>query len=267
MLRVENLHFSFGPNQILKGISFDVDRGRLCGLFGPNGCGKTTLFRCCLGFLRFHSGSVFIDGQFTPKLTVKGLARLAAYVPQEHKPLFPYPVEEVVLMGRTPHLGGIFGVGRRDRMKAAAAIELLGISDIADQPYNRLSGGQRQMVLIARAIAQETKLLFLDEPTSSLDFSNQIRIWRIMRQAAERGVTIIACSHDPNHVSWFCDQVVVMDGRRVIANGSPAEVISERVLKGIYQDLCAVRKLGRANVVLPSEIADGGKTGTAEARK
>jgi len=216
MLDVRDLHFNYGQTPILKGVSFEVNEGELCGLFGPNGCGKTTLFKCCLNFLKSHSGSVCMDGREVKNLRVEDMAKIVAYVPQEHKPPFPYLAREVVLMGRTPRLHGFFGIGKHDKKKAAEALDLLGLSEIADFPYNQLSGGQRQMILMARAIAQETKLMFLDEPTSALDFSNQIRIWRIMRLVAESGVTILACSHDPNHVSWFCDKVVVMKDNRIL---------------------------------------------------
>ena len=118
-------------------------------------------------------------------------------------------------------------------------MELLEIEDLADHPYNQLSGGQRQMVLIARAIAQQTKIMFLDEPTSALDFSNQIRIWRIMRRVADTGTTILACSHDPNHVSWFCDQVVVMNGRGLMAQGPPSEVITQKKPEHHVPGTCA----------------------------
>lgn len=255
MLEVKDLHFNYGKKPILDGVSFEVGEGELCGLFGPNGCGKTTLFKCCLNFLKSHSGSVCMDGREVKNLRVEDMAKIVAYVPQEHKPPFPYLAREVVLMGRTPRLNGFFGIGKEDRKKAADAMDLLGLTEIADFPYNQLSGGQRQMILMARAIAQETKLMFLDEPTSALDFSNQIRIWRIMRLVAESGVTILACSHDPNHVSWFCDKVVVMKDNRILKEGSSQSVITEPTLDEIYRDMCSVRSIGNTRMVLPRDVA------------
>lgn len=255
MLQVKDLHFNYDRTPILQGVSFEVEEGELCGLFGPNGCGKTTLFKCCLNFLKFHKGSVQMDGRSVAKMRVEDMAKVVAYVPQEHKPPFPYLTKEVVLMGRTPRLKGIFGISKADKKKASDALDLLGLSDIGDRPYNQLSGGQRQMVLMARAIAQETPLMFLDEPTSALDFSNQIRIWRIMRLVAESGVTILACSHDPNHVSWFCDKVVVMKSNRILKEGSPHNVITESVLDEIYRDMCSVRSIGESRMVLPRDVA------------
>jgi iron complex transport system ATP-binding protein len=257
MLNVKDLQFQYGMQPVLKDISFQVGQGQLCGLFGPNGCGKTTLFKCCLKFLKSQGGQIRVDGQDIKDLRIEEMAKLVAYVPQEHKPPFPYLVKDVVLMGRTPRLRSLFGTGKEDRRKALGALKLLGLLEIADKPYNQLSGGQRQLVLIARAVAQETPLMFLDEPTSALDFSNQIRIWRIMRQIAESGVTILACSHDPNHVSWYCDRVVVMNHNHILREGSPQEVITEPVLDEIYRNFCAVRNLDEARMVLPKEVARG----------
>jgi iron complex transport system ATP-binding protein len=256
MLQVRDLHFSYGKKPVFEGVSFDVEEGELCGLFGPNGCGKTTLFKCCLKFLKFHRGSVFMNGIDITDHRIENMAKLVAYVPQEHKPPFPYLVKEVVLMGRTPHLRGVFGISRKDKERALNSLETLDIAHLADQPYNQLSGGQRQMVLMARAIAQDTKIMFLDEPTSALDFSNQIRIWNIMRRVAEEGVTILACSHDPNHVSWFCNKVVVMNRNGIVAEGAPHHVITEPVLDEIYEGICAVRSVGGTRMVMPRKVAE-----------
>jgi iron complex transport system ATP-binding protein len=255
MLKVNNIHFNYGTTRILDDLSFNVEEGQLCGLFGPNGCGKTTLFKCCMNFLKYHMGSVVMDGVDIKECSIEDMAKIVAYVPQEHKPPFPYLVKEVVLMGRTPHLGGFFGISREDKEKAWDALELLDISHLADQPYNQLSGGQRQMVLIARAIAQETRIIFLDEPTSALDFSNQMRIWDLMRKVKDQGITILACSHDPNHVSWFCDKVVVMNRSGILCQGPPHDVITESVLNDVYQDMCAVKSLDGIRMVLPRSVS------------
>lgn len=255
-LAIEDLHFSFGPVTVFEGVSFEVHEGSLCGLFGPNGCGKTTIFKCCLGFLEAVRGKVLIGGTEASRLKAAEKARRVAYVPQDHRPPFPFLVKEVVLMGRTPHMGGIFGPSREDRRKAWEALDLLGITGLAERPYNRLSGGQRQLVLIARAIAQGTGLILLDEPTSSLDYSNQIRIWQTLRKIAEQGVTLLACSHDPNHVSWYCDQLVAMNGGGILARGRPAEVLSQANLDRIYQGVCSVKQVGSCRMIVPQEVLD-----------
>lgn len=257
MLHVDNLSFSYGNGaSILEDISFNVERGQMCGLFGPNGCGKTTLFKCCLKFLTHTSGSIRINGKDARRLSIREMARMVSYVPQEHKPPFPYLVKDVVLMGRTPHLSGLFGVSKHHKQKVHEAMELIGITDLADTSYNQLSGGQRQMVLIARAVAQETPLLFLDEPTSALDFRNQIKIMTILRQIADQGTTIIACTHDPNHVLWFCDNVVVLGNQRFVAQGKPNDVMCDTVLDDIYEDMCRVRQLDSTRMVLPRHVGN-----------
>lgn len=254
MLSVKNLQFSYKTQAILSDISFNVKKGDLCGLFGPNGCGKTTLFKCCLNFLKYDKGQVILDEQDTSHVKTEDMAKLVSYVPQEHKPPFPYLVRDVVLMGRTPHINGFFGTKKIDRQKALKAMKLLEILEIANTPYNQLSGGQRQLVLIARAVAQETKIMFLDEPTSALDFSNQIRIWQIMRRIADSGVTILACSHDPNHVSWYCDHVVIMNHSRILTQGNPMDVINEPTLNNIYHNLCTVKNLDEIRMVIPKDV-------------
>jgi len=258
MLKVENIHFGYNGTPVLDDISFQVEEGQLCGLFGPNGCGKTTLFKCCLNFLKFNKGNVIMNGDNIKNKNVESMAKVVAYVPQEHRPSFPYLVKEVVLMGRTPHLGGVFSICYEDKKKVIDALKLLGIIDLANRPYNQLSVGQRQLVLIARAVAQDTKLMFLDEPTSALDFSNQIRIWSVLRKITQKGTTILACSHDPNHVSWFCDRVVVMTRNGIIANGIPENVISEKTLDETYQGMCSVRRIGSLKMVFPKDLPNRG---------
>ncbi|WP_147821878.1 ABC transporter ATP-binding protein [Salidesulfovibrio onnuriiensis] len=257
MLQVNDLSFRYSrESPILKDISFHVERGQICGLFGPNGCGKTTLFKCCLKFLRHNKGSVRMDGMDIQKASIRQMARMVSYVPQEHKPPFPYLVKDVVLMGRSPHLSSLFGVAARHKKKVREAMELIGITELAEKPYSRLSGGQRQMVLIARAVAQETPLLFLDEPTSALDFSNQIKVMNILRQIAAQGTTIVACTHDPNHVLWFCDSVVVLDKQRFVAQGKPREIMCDMILDDIYADMCRVHRWESTSMVLPRHVGD-----------
>ena len=157
-------------------------------------------------------------------------------------------------MGRTPHLGGTFGIPVEDKKKAYEAMELIGITGMADIPYNQLSVGQRQLVIIARAVAQETQLLLLDEPTSALDFRNQVKIWEILRKITENGTTVVACTHDPNQVMWFCDEVVVMGDGRVITQGAPERALSEETLNFIYQGTCKVTPVGNTRMIYPHKI-------------
>ncbi|MBP2133081.1 iron complex transport system ATP-binding protein [Methanomicrobium sp. W14] len=256
MLRVDDVYFDYGSHPVLSGISFSVEKGEVCGLFGPNGCGKTTLFKCCLRFLKILKGSVYMDGANVSSRTVKELAGTVSYVPQEHNTPFPYQVIEIVLMGRNPSMGGFFGVKKEDKKIAFGALERLGIADLAFCSYNQLSGGQRQMVLMARAIAQNTSLLFLDEPTSALDFQNQVKVWETVKELARDGKTILACSHDPNHVTWFCDRVVAMSSEGIIANGTPEEAITPEILDRMYGNACSIKSAGGIRMIVPRCIAE-----------
>ncbi|MHB1192847.1 MAG: ABC transporter ATP-binding protein [Longimicrobiales bacterium] len=252
MLEISGLHFGYGEREVLRGIDAKLQPGTLCGLFGPNGSGKTTLFKCCLKLLATPAGTVSIDGRDVAGLSAGDMARRVAYVPQEHDSPFPYLVKEIVLMGRTPHMGrGLFEIPEADREAVAGALDAVGIGDLADARYDQLSGGQRQLVLVSRAIAQQTPLIVLDEPTSALDFDNQVRIWRILHRLAMEGTTVLACSHDPNHVAWFCDRVLVLDRGRIVVDGSPEVAITESTIRSLYDEACQVSRINGLPVVIP----------------
>ena len=237
-LHVDGLRFAYGQHAVLHGVSLAVSKGEVCGLLGPNGSGKTTLFKCCMGFLPVREGTVRLFGEPLARRSPARLAKIMAYVPQEHRQPFPYRVREMVLMGRSPHLRSLFRLDADDARKAQAALERVGMAHLADEPCNRLSGGQRQLVLIARALAQETPLLLLDEPTSALDFSNQVAVWSMVRDIARDGKTVVVCCHDPNHILWFCDRVVVLNEGRVLADGVPGHVLTTQTLQAIYGPCC-----------------------------
>ena len=228
----------------------------MCALFGPNGTGKTTLFKCCLNFLVPDKGSVCINGEDIGRLKARDLARQAAYVPQAHHCAFPFTVSQMVLMGRTPYLNRFYMPEEQDQALARQAMETLGITRLADIPYNRLSGGQQQMVLIARAIAQDTGLILLDEPAAALDFKNQVRLWQVLQDIVKRGTAILACTHDPNHVSWFCDSTVVLGRSGLLAKGDPGQIMSQQMMDRIYSDTCRVKDLNGLKIMVPRGVAE-----------
>lgn len=254
MLNVKSLYYSYGESEVLNNVSFQVGKGQLCALFGPNGTGKTTLFKCITKLLDTKKkGDILIGKKNIERMNINEVAKLVTYVPQEHKPSFPYMVKEVVLMGRTPHMGGFFGPSVVDIESTVKAMEMAGITHLADRLYTNLSGGQRQLVLIARALAQDTDVLLLDEPTSNLDFKNQVEVWNTIKYNTSQGKTALICTHDPNHVFWFCDKVIVLGNEgTVIAEGIPEEVLNKEMLKGIYGDLCDVKQFFNKSVVVPN---------------
>ncbi len=252
-LEAVDLHYRYGRHDVLRGLSFRSDAGRVCGLLGPNGSGKTTLFKCCLHFLKPRQGVIRLMGENMARMSTKDLARVVSYVPQDSRMAFPFTVREMVRMGRTPHLGS-FGAGRlspEDRRIGDEAMERAGIAHLADKVCHRLSGGQRQLVLIARAMAQNAPLMLLDEPTSALDFHNQIEVWNMLRQVAAEGVSVVVCCHDPNHILWYCDEVAVIHQGRCLASGHPAATLSPAVLQTIYGDRCALGTLNEAPIIYP----------------
>jgi iron complex transport system ATP-binding protein len=234
VLSIRALNFFYGNKQTLFDINLDVPAGRITGLLGPNGSGKTTLFRCCLNFLKPSSGRINLFDKPISSFTPAHFARHVAYVPQQHQLIFPFAVREVVEMGRNPHKGPGFSLSRQDREVVDHVMDRVGIAHLGPRPYSTLSGGQRQLALIARALAQSAELILLDEPTSSLDFSNQLTVWETLISIAANNVGIIICCHDPNHILWFCDNSIVLKQGRVQACGTPAQTLTQSLLQDLY---------------------------------
>lgn len=236
ILDARDVRFSFGSNQVLRGIDLSVERGTVCCLMGMNGCGKSTFLDCVLGENEPQGGSILIDGADAQRLRAAERARLVAYVPQIHKHSFPYTVEHIVLMGRTVHQGA-FGVpDDEDRELVARALALCGIERLAGRPCTSLSGGEMQMVLLARALVQDTPLIVLDEPTAHLDFRNElVFLETVERLVGESGVTVVMATHSPNQAFHLGSvgldvRVALMSGGRIVRFGGADEVLDEQAL-------------------------------------
>lgn len=244
MLEVRRCSYSYGPNKILHEISFKVGAGEVMCVLGPNGCGKTTLLKNTLGLLSPESGDVWIDGQNVHKLSAKKLAQVMAYIPQEHTPPFPYKVSDVVLMGRTAYLPSELAMpGKKDEEIAYEALAKLNITYLKDKNYTKISGGERQLVLIARALAQQPKVLIMDEPTASLDFGKQNVVLEHVRQLSQQGICILMVTHDPGHALFCADQVVALKRGRLLKIGAPQEVISEESMAEMYDTEVKIGKI------------------------
>jgi iron complex transport system ATP-binding protein len=235
-VKVEGVGYSYDEGKkALQGISFGVKAGEIYALFGPNSSGKTTLLRCVSGLLKPTEGTITIDGRVLADMPAAERARRVAVVHQIHQSTFPYNVETMVLMGRTPHLGFLGTPDPEALAIARKAIADMGISHLSDRHINRLSGGERQLVLIARSLAQETGVLLLDEPTTYLDFRNQNQVLQQVRSLVEkRDLAVIITLHDPNLVIQHAHRVLLLQEGKVVGTGTPREKLRRETLEDIY---------------------------------
>ncbi len=233
-LELRQVGCGYGDRPVLRRVSFAVTEGEILCLLGPNGVGKTTLFKTILGFLKLQEGTIELDGSDIRQWTRRQFARTIGYVPQAHLPPFPFLVRDVVLMGRTAHLNAFAGPSAADRIIVDQALEQLGIVHLRQRIYTELSGGERQMVLIARALAQQPKLLIMDEPTANLDFGNQIRLLEQINQLARSGLGVIMTTHFPDHAFLCGSQVVLMGPGGELKEGPAERIVTEANLKHAY---------------------------------
>lgn len=234
MIKVDGLGFSYGSHEVLRGISFEASPGEFLCILGHNGAGKSTLFKCMLGILKGYSGSVTVDGEELSAMKPSEKARRVAYIPQAANPAFSYSVTDMVLMGTTAGLNGRISPGPEEKATAAAALRRLGIEHLAGRSYAEISGGEQQLVLIARALAQGAKILIMDEPTSSLDYGNRMRVQKQLRELIADGYTIIQSTHDPEQAYVFADKVICIRDGFIHSQGRPAEVLDSELIRELY---------------------------------
>jgi iron complex transport system ATP-binding protein len=233
-LLAQEVHFAYAGRGVLHGVTLTVRPGEVVSLLGANGSGKTTLLRLLLGLSKPKSGLVCLNGRPLRHYPRRELARHLAYVPQTHITPFPYTVREIVVLGRLPHTGLVRSATRRDHELAMAVLDRLGIADLAERPYTEISGGERQLALIARALAQGARILIMDEPVSNLDYGNQLRLLALLRGLAADGYAIVKATHHPEQtllastrVALLCDGVIVLDG-------PPVDVVTPSTIQRIY---------------------------------
>ena len=243
MLEVKGLRCAYGDTEIVHDVSFVVRDGQFACIIGANGCGKTTTLKNVMGLMRPTAGSVKVNGDEVLSLDERDRAQRFAYIPQAHTPPFPFSVADVVILGRTPYINTLTHENAHDRDIAYKALETLGIQDLAHEVYTELSGGQQQLVLIARALAQQPDVLIMDEPTASLDFGNQQVVLSQMKNLVAGGMSVLMVTHDPNHAFYCADWVVAMQAGRVVQVGTPQEVVTTEMLERLYSAQVEVKRV------------------------
>lgn len=234
LFEVKNISFRYDDEEIFSDISFSVDKGDVLCILGPNGTGKTTLIKCLNGLHDIDSGEILINGKNIRELSFRQISKHIGYIPQSHIPSFPFKVFDVVLMGRAPYLNLTDSPREEDEKIALNALKTLGIEDLKDKEYTNLSGGERQLVFLARVLCQKPDILILDEPTSHLDFGNQIKLLEIIDNLSRTGLSIIMSSHFPDHAFLSSNKVAILKDKKFIDFGSPDSVITEENLRKAY---------------------------------
>ncbi|MDR2908593.1 MAG: ABC transporter ATP-binding protein [Oscillospiraceae bacterium] len=254
-LKVSGLRFAYKNHEVLKGVDFSANAGECVCLLGENGAGKTTLFRCLLGLLGGYSGDILIDGDERRGLSAGEIARRVAYIPQASAPAFNYSVFETVLMGTNARLSILGSPGAAERELAAEMLELMNISHLSDRGCAEISGGERQLAMIARALAQKSRILVMDEPTANLDYGNQLRVMRRIRQLADKGYLVLLSTHNPEHALQFGHRALVLENGVAAMCGKPEDILTPAAIEEIYGVKVALQTLnlpwGRVPVLAP----------------
>ena len=233
-LTLKHVTCGYGTTPILKDVSLTLRQGEIVCILGPNGIGKTTVFRSVLGFLKLLEGDVLLDGVPRDRIRARDFAKCVGYVPQSHEPPFPYSVPDVVVMGRAAHLRPFEAPGLEEYRIVDQVLNMLEISYLREKTYTQISGGERQMVLIARALAQNSGLLVMDEPTANLDFGNQIHVLQSIKKLTASGLGVLMTTHNPDHAFLCCDRVILLTKDKQVLEGTVDEIVTEENLRKAY---------------------------------
>ena len=250
-LSVRDLRFAYQKTPVLSGVTFDAAPGELLAILGPNGVGKTTLFRCILGEQKRYSGTIEFDGTDAGTLSPRERAHRVAYIPQTHGMTFRFSVRDTVLMGTSHTLSPFGSPGRAQERAAGEALDRLGIGKLSDRMFDTLSGGEQQLVYVARALAQQAKILLMDEPTSSLDYGNQLSVLSVVKDLSRDGYTVLLSTHNPQHALWYADKVLALSDGRVAAFGRTGEVLSPPLFGTLYGTQTQLYETPGGTVILP----------------
>jgi iron complex transport system ATP-binding protein len=235
VIQISNLRLSISGKEILKGISLDVHKGDFVSIIGPNGAGKTTMIKCISRVYTNWTGSISVNGKDIHKIPQRELARQISYVPQAEGRSLPFTAFEFVLMGRYPHLSPFTSVSGKDKQLVEETMEMAGVLQFRDRRLNTLSGGERQMVFIAAALAQGADILLLDEPASFLDYKHQVQVIQLLSHLhRERNITVVSVSHDINTAIESSSRIAALQDGSVLFNGTPEETADPAILEKIY---------------------------------
>ena len=265
-LEAHDLAFGYRNHPVGRGVSLTLEAGEVVCLLGPNGGGTTTLFRTLLGLLPAQGGRVLLDGDDLTGLPRREVARRIAYVPQVHTGYFPFTVRDVVLMGRTAHLAPFASPARADHAAAEAALARLDLMHLAGSVYTQISGGERQLTLLARALAQSAPLMVMDEPTASLDFGNQVKVLERIAALAQSGIGVLLSTHDPDQAFLLGHRVALLHRGTLAALGPPHEVLTPAALHMLYGVDVAIAhvgdaRLGERPICVPRIVAQSRNSG------
>lgn len=254
-LTVKDLTYRYAKTAapVLQGISFTAESGDFLSVLGANGAGKSTLFRCLLGGLTDYTGAIELDGRDVRTLSRRETAEHIAYIPQIHRPTFGYSVLDTTLMGLTRQLSPFRSPTPEMEKHAMDALKQMGVAQLAERNFATLSGGEQQLVLIARALCQQSDILVMDEPTSSLDYGNQLRVLERVRLLAQQGYTVLLSTHDPQHALRFSRRVLALSGGQVAAEGDTAEVLTPGLLRRLYGVEAVLLDTPYGRALLPGE--------------
>lgn len=259
LIHIRNFSFAVNGTRILEEVCLEVGAGEFLSIIGPNGAGKTTLIKCLVRINTGGTGGITVEGKPLEAYSQKELARLVGYVPQSDGRGLPFTVEEFVLMGRYPYLGPLSPAGKEDERAARAALELTGTAHLSGRFLETLSGGERQSVLIAAALAQGTRILLLDEPTAFLDPKHVADIHRILRRVnRERGLTVVMVTHDINGAALLSDRIAILKSGHVAFSGPPEAVMRNEILEPVYEQpfLFVTHPATGRRLIIPSEVEE-----------
>ncbi len=253
ILQLEDVGFSYNNKRnVFSDISFNIGRGEIMSILGPNGSGKSTLLNCIANLYSITEGEIKLEGESVSSMSMNDFAKKVGYVPQTHTPAYSYIVRDFVVMGRSPYIGMFSKPSRQDYAIADEALNMLNIGHLSGRPYTNISGGERQQAIIARAIVQQPKIILMDEPTSHLDYGNQIRTIKLIKSLAHKGYSIIITTHMPDHVTLLGGKVGIFNKEGHMVVGPSSEIMSESTLSSIYNidlRLIYIEEVGRTTCV------------------